>query len=559
MNNLKPLPIGVEDFKKLITKGYFYVDKTLFIKELLDKKGDVNLYTRPRRFGKTLNLSMLQYYFEKTDEDNSYLFKDLDIGKAGEEYAEYMGQYPVINISLKSMKQASYEFAFLEFKRIMSKEFDRYREVLKLDILSPSERRKFEGIYNDIAENSVYFSSISLLSDCLYKAYNKKVIILIDEYDVPLENAYFEGFYKPMVDLIRSAFESALKTNNSLEFSVITGCLRISKESIFTGLNNFKINTITSHNYSNYFGFTETEVETIMNYYNVYNHFNDIKEWYNGYIFGNTKIYNPWSILNFLDEAIVNPNTIPKPYWSNTSSNSIIKDLISKGDIDTREKIELLINGDSIEKIIYEDITYENVNINTDYIWSFLLFTGYLKTIAQRLDGVHIQYEMVIPNLEVLSIYKNKIMEWMNENIRAISRDDLFNAMLKGDVDKFKSILADWLQKSISYYDTKENFYHGFLVGLLSGFDNYSVKSNRETGNGRSDIFVLERRERELAVVIEIKVASKFSDMANKCTEALQQIEDKNYEAELKNDGYQKVMKYGVAFYDKSCKVKIEE
>jgi len=559
MNNFKPLPIGVEDFKEIIEKDYYYVDKTSFIKELIIQKGKINLYTRPRRFGKTLNLSMLQYYFEKTEEDNSYLFKDLDIAKAGEEYAAYMGQYPVINISLKSMKQASYEFAFLEFKRIMSKEFDRHSDVIKSDKLSQLEKEEFENIHNKKAEEVTYFSSISFLSDCLYKAYNKKVIILIDEYDVPLENAYFEGFYKPMVDLIRSAFESALKTNNSLEFAVITGCLRISKESIFTGLNNFKINTITSHNYSNYFGFTETEVETIMNYYNVYNHFNDIKEWYNGYMFGNTKIYNPWSILNFLDEAIVNPSTLPKPYWSNTSSNSIIKDLISKGDSDTREKIELLINGGSIEKIIYEDITYENVNINTDYIWSFLLFTGYLKTIAQRLDGVHIQYEMVIPNLEVLSIYKNKIMEWMNENIRAISRDDLFNAMLKGDVDKFKSILADWLQRSISYYDTKENFYHGFLVGLLSGFDNYSVKSNRETGNGRSDIFVLENRRRKLAIVIEIKVASKFNDMSTKCDEALKQIEDKNYEAELKNDGYQKVMKYGVAFYDKSCKVKIEE
>jgi len=559
MSNLKPLPIGVEDFKKLLTKGYYYVDKTLFIKDLLDKKGDVNLYTRPRRFGKTLNLSMLQYYFEKTEEDNSYLFKDLDIGKAGNEYAEYIGQYPVINISLKSMKQASYDEAFYIFKELISNEFGRHIDLIHSDKLLEKDKVKFEKILNQTENDMIYKTSLKFLSECLYKAYNKKVIILIDEYDVPLENAYFEGFYKPMVDLIRSAFESALKTNNSLEFAVIKGCLRISKESIFTGLNNFKINTITSHNYSNYFGFTETEVETIMNYYNVYNHFNDIKEWYNGYMFGNTKIYNPWSILNFLDEAIVNPSTLPKPYWSNTSSNSIIKDLISKGDSDTREKIELLINGGSVEKIIYEDIVYENVNINTDYIWSFLLFTGYLKTINQRLDEVHIQHELVIPNLEVLSIYKNKIMEWMNENIRAISRDDLFNAMLKGDVDKFKSILADWLQRSISYYDTKENFYHGFLVGLLSGFDDYLVKSNRETGNGRSDIFVLERRERELAVVIEIKVASKFSDMANKCTEALQQIEDKNYEAELKNDGYQKVMKYGVAFYDKSCKVKIEE
>ncbi len=559
MSNFKPLPIGVEDFKEIIEKDYYYVDKTSFIKELIIQKGKINLYTRPRRFGKTLNLSMLQYYFEKTAEDNSYLFKDLDIGKSGEEYAEYMAQYPVINISLKSMKQPTFEDALFEFKRIMSKEFSRHKELLNTDELDIGEKNDFKNIISRNAEMAIYRSSISFLSDCLYKAYNKKVIILIDEYDVPLENAYFEGFYKPMVDLIRSAFESALKTNNSLEFSVITGCLRISKESIFTGLNNFKINTITSHNYSNYFGFTETEVETIMNYYNVYNHFNDIKEWYNGYMFGNTKIYNPWSILNFLDEAIVNPNTIPKPYWSNTSSNSIIKDLISKGDIDTREKIELLINGGSIEKIIYEDITYENVNINTDYIWSFLLFTGYLKTIAQRLDGVHIQYEMVIPNLEVLSIYKNKIMEWMNENIRAISRDDLFNAMLKGETENLEDILCDWLQRSISYYDTKENFYHGFLVGLLSGFDNYSVKSNRETGNGRSDIFVLENRRRKLAIVIEIKVAIKFNDMDTRCDEALKQIEDKNYEAELKNDGYQKVMKYGIAFYDKSCKVKIEE
>ena len=375
----------------------------------------------------------------------------------------------------------------------------------------------------------------------------------------PLENAYFEGFYKPMVDLIRSAFESALKTNNSLEFSVITGCLRISKESIFTGLNNLNIYPITESLFSDNFGFTELEVLDMIKYYKIENKFSEIKEWYNGYMFGKTEIYNPWSVIKYV-QAVSHDNTsFPKPYWSNTSSNSIIKDLISKGDSDTREKIELLINGGSIEKIIYEDITYENVNINTDYIWSFLLFTGYLKTIAQRLDGVHIQYEMVIPNLEVLSIYKNKIMEWMNENIRAISRDDLFNAMLKGETENLEDILCDWLQRSISYYDTKENFYHGFLVGLLSGFDNYSVKSNRETGNGRSDIFVLENRRRKLAIVIEIKVASKFNDMDTKCDEALKQIEDKNYEAELKNDGYQKVMKYGVAFYDKSCKVKIEE
>ena len=559
MSNFKPLPIGVEDFKEIVEKDYYYVDKTSFIKELIIQKGKINLYTRPRRFGKTLNLSMLQYYFEKTEEDNSYLFKDLDIGKAGDEYAEYMGQYPVINISLKSMKQASYDEAFYIFKELISNEFVRHIDLIHSDKLLEKDKVKFEKILNQTENDMVYKTSLKFLSDCLYKAYNKKVIILIDEYDVPLENAYFEGFYKPMVDLIRSAFESALKTNNSLEFAVITGCLRISKESIFTGLNNLNIYPITESLFSDNFGFTELEVLDMIKYYKIENKFSEIKEWYNGYMFGKTEIYNPWSVIKYV-QAVSHDNTsFPKPYWSNTSSNSIIKDLISKGDSDTREKIELLINGGSIEKIIYEDITYENVNINTDYIWSFLLFTGYLKTISQRLDGVHIKHEMVIPNLEVLSIYKNKIMEWMDENIRVISRDDLFNAMLKGETETFEDILFDWLQRSISYYDTKENFYHGFLLGLLSGFDNYSVKSNRETGNGRSDIFVLENRRRKLAIVIEIKVAIKFNDMDTRCDEALKQIEDKNYEAELKNDGYQKVMKYGVAFYDKSCKVKVEE
>ena len=314
MSNFKPLPIGVEDFKKLLTKGYYYVDKTLFIKELLDKKGDVNLYTRPRRFGKTLNLSMLQYYFEKTEEDNSYLFKDLDIGKSGEEYAEYMAQYPVINISLKSMKKPSYEFAFAEFKRIMSKEFDRHSDVIKSDKLSQLEKEEFENIHNKKAEEVTYFSSISFLSDCLYKAYNKKVIILIDEYDVPLENAYFEGFYKPMVDLIRSAFESALKTNNSLEFSVITGCLRISKESIFTGLNNLNIYPITESLFSDNFGFTELEVLDMIKYYKIENKFSEIKEWYNGYMFGKTEIYNPWSVIKYVQAVSYDNTSFPKPY-----------------------------------------------------------------------------------------------------------------------------------------------------------------------------------------------------------------------------------------------------
>ena len=395
--NFRPINIGTENFKRLIDNGYYYVDKTLMIKDIIDKNNSqITLFTRPRRFGKTLNMSMIQYYFEKTEQDNSYLFSDLKISQAGDKYKAHMGQYPVISLSLKSMKQATYESSFALFKKIISDEFDRHRQVLKSQNLSESDKKKYESICDDTADKDLYLYSVKFLSDCLCKAYEKNVIILIDEYDVPLENAYFRGYYNEMTDLIRSVFESALKTNNSLEFGILTGCLRVSKESIFTGLNNLKINSIITTDYSEYFGFTEPEVKTMLESYNISERFDDVKGWYNGYIFGKTPIYNPWSILNFISDLRSDINAITKPYWSNTSSNDIIRELIFTGGEETRATLQELMNGKSVKKPIYEDITYRNVDINSDYIWSFLLFTGYLKQIDMYLKEDTPYCEMVI-------------------------------------------------------------------------------------------------------------------------------------------------------------------
>ena len=556
--NFRPINIGTENFKRLIDNGYYYVDKTLMIKDIIDKNNSqITLFTRPRRFGKTLNMSMIQYYFEKTDQDNSYLFSDLKISQAGDKYKAHMGQYPVISLSLKSMKQATYESSFALFKKIISDEFDRHRQVLKSQNLSESDKKKYESICDDTADKDLYLYSVKFLSDCLYKAYEKNVIILIDEYDVPLENAYFRGYYNEMTDLIRSVFESALKTNNSLEFGILTGCLRVSKESIFTGLNNLKINSIITTDYSEYFGFTEPEVKTMLESYNISERFDDVKGWYNGYIFGKTPIYNPWSILNFISDLRSDINAITKPYWSNTSSNDIIRELIFTGGEETRATLQELMNGKSVKKPIYEDITYRNVDINSDYIWSFLLFTGYLKQIDMYLKEDTPYCEMVIPNREVRSIYKNTIMHWFDERIKTVGTTELFDAVITGNSEKFEDIVNDWLLDTISYHDSYENFYHGFLTGLITGRRGYSVKSNRESGKGRSDITICEFQKRKIAVIIEIKIAEKYSDLDKKCEEALKQIDDKQYEAELREQSYNNIIKYGIAFCsEKVCKVK---
>jgi len=558
MASTKQLPIGIDNFKTLIDNNYYFVDKTLMIRDVIHSIGMVNLYTRPRRFGKTLNMSMMQYYFEKSAEDNSYLFDSLNISAAGEQYQAYMGKYPVISLSLKSMKQDTFEQAFFEFKTLMMREFIRHEDAVKSANIAKGLMDRYRAITDGTAEDALYPTSIRLLCDCLWTAYDQKVIILIDEYDVPLENAHFNGFYDRMTGLIRSVFESALKTNPSMEFAVLTGCLRVSKESIFTGLNNLKVNSIRTDEYSEYFGFTEAEVRKLTEDYDIPETFPQIKEWYDGYRFGRTEIYNPWSVLNFVQAAKTNPQTLPEPYWINTSSNEIIHQLVAESDETTRRTIEELLAGGSITVPVYEDIVYANVKVNRAHIWSFLLFTGYLKQVHAELREGTIYLTMVIPNQEVKSIYRRTIMQWFEENVHQ-SEVQVFDAAIAGDAARLEDEINNWLLDCISYFDGQENYYHGFLAGLLLGKRGYSVKSNRETGNERSDILIQEYQKRKLAVIIEVKAAAEFSQLDKKCDEALQQIEDRQYAVELVRDGYQKVIKYGIAFHDKCCRVKMGE
>lgn len=556
MNEYKSIPIGMEDFKEVIDRNCYLVDKSLLIKDILDSGAKVTLFTRPRRFGKTLNMSMLRRFFEKTEEDNSYLFDGLAITKAGSKYQSHMGQYPVISISLKSMKQSDYQEAFSEFKNMISKEIWRHKELLVADKLMPLNRKKLEMICNDTADNSVYNTALKLLSDCLYEVYGKKVIVLIDEYDVPLENAYFNGFYDKMINLIRSVFESVLKTNDSLEFGVLTGCLRISKESIFTGLNNLNVHSITDNAFSQYFGFTEQEVKQLADYYGLSNCFDTIKTWYDGYMFGKTEIYNPWSVLKYIQASLSGDGDIPDAYWVNTSSNSIIHELIAKSDRRIREDIEKLVKEDTIDKPLYQDITYVNMNVKSDYIWSFLLHTGYLKSATIYKKGIQTYFTAVIPNLEIVTIYENTFRQWFDESIRVADKSILLGAVLDGDAKTFELEVNRWLLKSISYHDGYENFYHGFLVGLLEYSDEYLVESNRESGTGRNDIIIKNVLTREIAVILEIKSVGKNETLDQMCDAALKQIEDRQYEVSLLNEGYKKILKYGIAFEGKRCMVK---
>jgi len=472
---------------------------------------------------------------------------------------QHQGQYSVISLSLKSMKQGNFAEAFGCFKDVLQKEFWRHRNVFESNTILPKYKELFSNICSDKAPDSEYKIAIRTLSDCLYAVYQRKVIILIDEYNVPLEASHFRGFYDEMVDLIRSVFESALKTNPYLEFGVLTSCLRVSKESIFTGLNNLNVYTVLNNDFSHCFGFTQQEVEKITDDFGMQDKLSEMKQWYDGYRFGKTEIYNPWSILKYVQSAVSDEECPSQPYWSNTSSNDIIHELVVNGNEETHNQIEALMNGESLTKPIYEDITYRNININTDYIWSFLLFTGYLKPIRLLKKNILTYAELVIPNVEVQTIYQTTIMQWFNEKVRSASRDDLFTAMINGNVDEFETLLGDWLDETISYYDSKENYYHGFLSGLLVGFKGYDVKSNRESGDGCPDLLVLERKRHKLAVILEIKVAEQFRDLDEKCDEALRQIETNRYETELKYDCFQKILKYGVAFCDKACRVKLEE
>ena len=553
----KPLPIGVDNFENLIRNGYYFADKTLFIRELLDMKGEVNLFTRPRRFGKTLNMSMLRCFFEKSGEDPAVLFSGTKILEAGEQYLSHMGRYPVISLSLKSMKQPSLELSLAMLKKAVGAEFSRHwQAVHDSGKLTGAALERYVRLRDLNGSDADYADALKYLSECLHACFGEKAVILIDEYDVPLENAWFHGFYDDVLFPVRSLFESALKTNDNLAFAVVTGCLQISRESIFTGLNNLRILSVTDDSCSEYFGFTQQDVDQMLAFYDLSDRTEAVKQWYDGYCFGNTEVYNPWSVINFVSSCRRNRNALPRPYWSNTSSNDIVRILVEKSDLSVRREIETLIEGSSITKPVHEDITYEDMQSTQDNLWNFLFFTGYLKKLREFQEEENIYIEMTIPNREVRYIYKNTVLHWFEEKTEKKELSPLYESILNGDAGKMAEILSENLMETISFYDYQESYYHGFLAGMLKNIGNYIVLSNREAGNGRPDIVLKYPSIRGKAVIIEIKIAGSWKELEKKCTEALKQIEEKDYEAELRREGYQNIMKYGVAFYKKECMVK---
>ncbi|HIX48511.1 MAG TPA: ATP-binding protein, partial [Candidatus Mediterraneibacter caccavium] len=470
-------------------------------------------------------------------------------------YIEEMGQYPVISLSLKSMKQASYKSAFYCLKEDISREFNRHRNLSE-GIETEEIRLKYHRFAAGTAEDDEYLTALKFLSECLYSFYGRKAVILIDEYDVPLENAYFNGFYDRMVVLIRSLFESALKTNDTLEFAVVTGCLRISKESIFTGLNNLNVVSIMDTTYAEHFGFTQSEVDQILKHYGLEKNHSAVKTWYDGYQFGDTEVYNPWSVISYVNSCYKDKNALLKPYWSNTSSNSIVRTLVERADLSVKQEIEALIEGKTITKPIHEDITYDDMDSTQDNLWNFLFFTGYLKKISEHQDGEEILVEMAIPNSEVRYIYKNTVLRWFEEKTKKKELSPLYESILDGDREKMAEILSENLMETISFYDYQESYYHGFLAGMLKNIGNYIVLSNRESGNGRPDIVLKYPSVRGKAVILEIKVARTYQELASKCDEALRQIDEQKYEEALRQEGYSNILKYGIAFYRKECMVK---
>ena len=562
----KQVALGVEDFKEIIDKGGYFVDKTLMIKELIESQAKVTLFTRPRRFGKTLNQFMIRRFFEDeiTEKgekvDNGYLFDGLAITGCDESIMQHSQQYPVIFLTMKSAKQPDFEMAYGALADEIYNEFMRHRYVLQSDALLPIEKERYENLLNRRASKEELAKAFAFLSMCLFKYHGKKTIILIDEYDVPLENAYFQGFYDVMIGFIRSLFESALKTNPYLERSIITGCLRISRESIFTGLNNLAIESILSLNYPGAFGFTEPEVKEMMAYFGRADNYPELKRWYDGYSFGETEIYNPWSIVNYLYMGKNDPNYLPRPYWSNTSSNNIVREMVGEADEPTKADLETLINGGTIEKPIHEEITYGDIHQSQDNLWNFLFFTGYLKKVGERTVANNLWLEMKIPNIEVATIYENSISYWFEQRMKEIDRSPLKHALETGDCEAAEDFINRQLADTISYYDYAENFYHGFMAGLLVNIGGYRVKSNRESGNGRPDIVMQTVQIRKGRVIIlELKAAVSIADMDAACDRGLAQIEEQCYAEPFTNEGYPEVKKYALSFYKKECMVKKAE
>ena len=563
MDIKRAIPIGVESYKEIIDSDYYYIDKTRLIMDLLTQKSKVTLFIRPRRFGKTLAQSMLRTFFEEEIDsdgktvDNSRYFEGKKIMGAGRQFTCHMGKYPVIFLSMKSAKQPNFEMAYHRILTDIVSEFERHAYLLEGNILTLAQKKLYNTILERTAGIADYTFSLKFLSDCLGKYHHRKTIILIDEYDVPLENAYFKGFYRQMVDFMRSLLESALKTNDSLQFAVITGCLRISRESIFTGLNNLKINSVLDESYSEFFGFMQDEIDSLLSFYGIGQKKEEIKEWYNGYLFGGTEVYNPWSILNYVDDIVSHNTEFPKPYWSNTSSNSIIHELVVKADSSTVQEIERLLAGKAIEKPVHEDITYEDIYQSEDNLWNFLFFTGYLRAAGRSFHSDIIYLKMMIPNREIRYIYNNTIQEWFHKKAETMDFSSLYRAILSGDIESAENFLKKQLRESISFMDSAEKFYHGFLLGLLGGLQDYRKESNLEGGNGRYDITLIPYDEQQPAVILELKRAKKFTDMENLCLEALRQIDEKKYADALIEEGYPLILKYGICFCKKSCMVKL--
>jgi hypothetical protein len=558
---LKKLPVGIENFSEFFTDNFYYVDKTGLIIDLLHNWGKVNLFTRPRRFGKSLNMNMLKTFFEVGCKKE--LFDGLKIAKEKELCDEYMGQYPVISISLKGVDGRNYQAAREALKHIIGNEALRFQFLQHSEKLSNIEKEKYQALTTMAngrytMPDDVLILGLQTLSELLAKHYEKKTIVLIDEYDVPLDKAFQAGYYDEMVSLIRNLFGNVLKTNDYLQFAVLTGCLRVSKESIFTGLNNLRALSITNVKYDEYFGFTDDEVKDLLEYYGLQEHYDEIKAWYNGYKFGNTSVYCPWDVINHCDNLCADDEAIPENYWANTSGNGLVRKFIDQATNQTKKEIEQLIAGESIVKSIRQELTYSELYDSIENLWSILFITGYL-TQCRRIDGK--TYELKIPNREIRELFVDQIEQWFGDVVKEDTPklDAFCEAFPVGDTEAIESLLNDYLWNTISIRDTavmkerKENFYHGILLGLLRHKENWLVMSNAESGEGYSDILV-EVPESRTGVVIELKYA-EADKLEDGCAEALSQIDEKQYDAHLQLDGMQTIVKYGIACFRKHCKV----
>lgn len=561
MRDRKKLPVGIDSFEKIIRQDFYYVDKTEMIGELLRDWGEVNLFTRPRRFGKSLNMSMLQAFFETGCDEE--LFRGLKISQDRELCQKYMGQFPVISVSLKNIEGARYQDAVEALRNVIGLEAMRFSFLADSDRLTDSEKELYKG-YTEVRNGSftmtesMITASLRNLSMLLFRHYGRQVILLIDEYDVPLDKAFQDGYYDAMVLLMRSMLGNGLKTNPNLYFAVLTGCLRIAKESIFTGLNNFNVLSVTSVQFDEYFGFTDEEVKEMLKYFDLSQHYDTVKEWYDGYLFGKQAVYCPWDVISYCKNLCADSSAMPEDYWSNTSSNSIVRRFIDKSGKQTKEEIERLIAGEAIVKEIKQELTYNELDKSIDHLWSVLFTTGYL-TKRKRVDSR--KYELMIPNREIRELFILQIQEWFADTAAADTNklDELCRAFPEENAEVIEKLFNDYLWNTISIRDTasakewKENFYHGILLGLLGHMGNWLVKSNEESGEGYSDILI-EVPESRTGIVIQMKYAEE-GRLEYACRAALQQIEDRKYAARLISDGMTSIVKYGIACYKKHCRV----